>query len=136
MNKITPNKNLGLLLIFFLTSIFSFSQVILEKEVKISDIGLHFNGSKVNSEVADTGDNAPYDFFFGRNISAHGDCIKMYNKYVFMTWYKGGKGVRNVMLTRYNTETGISKDIQFPHRHTGYQNKYWIGESHTPLQLL
>ena len=111
------------------------SQVVLEKEVKITDIGLHFNGSQVTSGASNTGDSAPYDFYFGRNISAHGDCIKTYNEFVFMTWYRGGKADRHVMLTRFNTVTGTMVTIEFPHRHTGFQNKYWIGESHNTIAV-
>ncbi|WP_248722472.1 BNR-4 repeat-containing protein [Seonamhaeicola sp. ML3] len=114
---------------------FTSSQVVLEDEVKITDIGLHFNGSKVTSGASNTGDNAPYDYFFGRNISAHGDCVKTFGNYVFMTWYRGGKGDRHVMLTRYNTNTGTMATIEFPHRHTGYQNRYWIGESHNTIAI-
>ncbi|TBN02950.1 T9SS type A sorting domain-containing protein [Hyunsoonleella flava] len=120
---------------FFVFSIKINAQVVLETEVKITDIGLHFDGSKVSSGASNTGDNAPYDYFFGRNISAHGDCIKTYNNYVFMTWYRGGKGDRHVMLSRYNTVTGTLATIEFPHRHTGYQNKYWIGESHNTIAV-
>ncbi|KAA5824825.1 T9SS type A sorting domain-containing protein [Algibacter amylolyticus] len=111
------------------------AQVVLESEVKISDIGLHFDGSKVSSGATNTGESAPYDYFFGNKISAHGDCITSYNEFVFTTWYKGGKGQRNVMLTRYNTITGTMATIEFPHRHTGYQNKWWIGESHNTIAV-
>ncbi|GAA4958008.1 BNR-4 repeat-containing protein [Algibacter aquimarinus] len=111
------------------------AQVVLEKEVKITDLGLHFDGSKVSSGTSNSGDNAPYDYFFGRNISAHGDAIKTYGNYVFMTWYRGGKNDRHVMLTRYNTITGTMATIEFPHRHTGYQNQYWIGESHNTIAV-
>ena len=111
------------------------SQVVLENEVKITDFGLHFDGSKVDINATNTGDSASYDYFFGRNISAHGDCIKTYGNYVFMTWYRGGKADRHVMLTRYNTVTGTSATIEFPHRHTGYHNKYWIGESHNTIAV-
>jgi hypothetical protein len=121
--------------IFLFVSFLTFSQVTLEKEVKITDFGLHFNGSKVGSGVPNTGDNAPYDFYFGRNISAHGDCIKTYGDYVFVTWYKGGKEDRHVMLTRYNTVIGTMATIEFPHRHTGFQNQYWIGESHNTIAV-
>jgi hypothetical protein len=92
---------------FFVLSVFfffnSFSQVTLEKEVKITDLGLHFDGSKVSSGTSNSGDNAPYDFFFGRSISAHGDAVKAFGNYVFMTWYKGGKANRHLMLSRYNS---------------------------------
>jgi hypothetical protein len=111
------------------------AQVVLESETKITDLGLHFDGDKVGSGVSNSGDNAPYDYFFGRNISAHGDAIKTYGNYVFMTWYRGGKNDRHVMLTRYNTITGTMATIEFPHRHTGYQNQYWIGESHNTIAV-
>ncbi len=111
------------------------AQVVLEDEVKISDIALHFGGSKVASNAPETAETAPYDFFFGASISAHGDCVKTYNQYVFMTWYRGGKGDRHVMLSRYNTETGTVATIEFPHRHTGYLNRWWIGESHNTIGL-
>ncbi len=120
--------------------IFNFSvtaQVTLEKEVKISDIGLHFNGvSRSNDRnVADNGNPDSYDFVFGRNISAHGDAVKAYGKYVFMTWYRGGKLDRHMMLSRYNTETGTLVTIEFPHRHTGFQNRWWLGESHNTIAV-
>lgn len=111
------------------------AQVTLESEIKITDLGLHFNGNDVAGNAPNTGDLAPYDFFFGRNISAHGDCIKTYKEYVFMTWYRGGKEDRHVMLTRYNTITRTMATIEFPHRHTGYQNRYWIGESHNTIAV-
>ena len=74
-----------------------------------------------------------YDYAFGPQISAHGDCIATYKEYVFMTWYKGGKQERNMMLTRYNTETGSMKTIEFPHRHTGWRNVWYLGESHNTI---
>lgn len=111
------------------------AQVVLENEIKITDLGLHFDGSKIGSSTSNTGDAAPYDYFFGRNISAHGDCIKTYGDYVFMTWYRGGKEDRHVMLTRYNKVTNTMVTIEFPHRHTGYHNKYWIGESHNTIAV-
>ncbi|WP_299012498.1 BNR-4 repeat-containing protein [uncultured Polaribacter sp.] len=124
--------------IFFFLTLFTNAQVTLEKQVKITDIGLHFNGSKVRSGTkfnTNDGNTNSYDFYFGRNISAHGDCVKTYGDYVFMTWYRGGEADRHVMLTRYNTITGTSVDIEFPHRHTGFQNKPWIGESHNTIGI-
>ena len=123
------------LLFFALCSYFLSAQVVLENEVKISDLGLHFDGVKVTSTAPNTGEDTPYDYFFGTQISAHGDCIKTYNEYVFTTWDRGGKGDRHVMLTRYNTTTGTMATIEFPHRHTGYQNKWWIGESHNTIAV-
>ncbi|WP_299059554.1 BNR-4 repeat-containing protein [uncultured Polaribacter sp.] len=124
-----------LFLIFFNFS--TTAQVTLEKEVKISDLGLHFNGvSRSNDrESSDNGNANAYDFVFGRSISAHGDCIKTFGNYVFMTWYRGGKLDRHVMLTRYNTITGTMATIEFPHRHTGFQNRWWLGESHNTIAV-
>lgn len=136
-NNIFKNKIIPLL-VLMLFSILTYSQVTLEKEVKITDLGLHFNGSKVTSGTkfnTDDGNRSSYDYYFGRNISAHGDCIKTYGDFVFMTWYRGGESDRHVMLTRYNTITGTTVDIEFPHRHTGFQNKPWIGESHNTIAV-
>ena len=121
--------------IFLVTGSIVKAQVNLEKEVKITDFGLHFDGSKVANGTSNSGDNARYDFFFGNSISAKGDAIKTFGNYVFMTWYRGGKSDRHVMLTRYNTITGTMATIEFPHRHTGYQNQYWIGESHNAIAV-
>lgn len=111
------------------------TQVVLENEIKITDFGLHFNGSKVGNSSADNGSATTYDYVFGRNISAHGDCIKTYGDYVFMTWYRGGKTDRHVMLTRYNTVTGSMATIEFPHTHNGFQNRWWLGESHNTIAI-
>ncbi|TAP37308.1 BNR-4 repeat-containing protein [Alteromonas sp. KUL49] len=112
------------------------AQVTLEQQVKITDIGLHFDGVDLNYGNVDTADTGEkYDYFFGRNISAHGDAVKTYKHYVFMTWYKGGKSERNVMLTRYNTLNGDIATIEFPHRHTGFRGNPLIGESHNTIGL-
>ncbi|WP_394154822.1 BNR-4 repeat-containing protein [Vibrio maritimus] len=106
----------------------------LEEQIKISDIGLFFNGEKVAKTEPHTGDSE-YDFIFGQQISAHGDSIKVYKDYVFVTWYKGGKYNRHVMLSRYNRNTGKVKHIEFPHTHTGFQNQWWLGESHNTIAV-
>ncbi|WP_136482942.1 T9SS type A sorting domain-containing protein [Cognatitamlana onchidii] len=111
------------------------AQVVLEDEIKISDLGLHLNGDKVAANAPDNGDDDKYDRYFGANITAKGDCIKSYGDYVFMTWYRGGKTDRHVMLTRYNTVTGSMATIEFPHRHTGYLNQWWIGEAHNAIAI-
>ncbi|MDP5030936.1 MAG: BNR-4 repeat-containing protein [Paraglaciecola sp.] len=113
------------------------AEVTLEKQVKISDEGLHFNGKSLdygNLATANTSTDT-YDYFFGRNISAHGDSVKPYKNYVFMTWYRGGKDDRHVMLSRYNTTTGVTKTIEFPHKHTGFRGDPNIGESHNTIGL-
>lgn len=112
------------------------AQVTLEKEVKITDLGLHFNGAyESNRDSPDNGNDDAFDYVFGRNISAHGDCLKTYGDYVFMSWYRGGKTDRHVMLSRYNKVTGTIATIEFPHRHTGFQNKWWLGESHNTIGI-
>ncbi|MFD2727653.1 T9SS type A sorting domain-containing protein [Hyunsoonleella rubra] len=123
-----------LLVLLVVSSTILNAQVVLENEIKITDFGLHFDGSR-NRSNPNTSESGQYDYWFGNNISAHGDCIKTYNEYVFMTWYRGGKDDRHVMLSRYNTTTGTMATIEFPHRHTGYQNQWWIGESHNTIGI-
>lgn len=125
----------GSSILFCLLFICSFSlssQVKFEKELKISDKGLFFDGSKVANTA---GNGSKYDYVFGNRITPHGDCIKEYNGFVFATWYRGGESDRHVMLSRYNTKTGVTKTIEFPHRHTGFQNKPWLGESHNTIAV-
>ncbi|PQJ76560.1 BNR-4 repeat-containing protein [Polaribacter glomeratus] len=133
--KIKSKKRIALFCFFLSLNAIVSAQVTLEKEVKISDFGLHFNGSKVDNDAANTGVDAPYDYVFGNIITPHGDCIKTYKEFVFMTWYKGGKENRHVMLTRYNTITGTLKTIEFPHQHSGFQNNWWLGESHNTIAV-
>ncbi|MFC2128206.1 Ig-like domain-containing protein, partial [Bacteroidota bacterium] len=143
MKQITHEKGSGLsllktvmaLCVFLVMSFNLQAQVLLENEIKISDLGLYFDGSKVTGGAPNTGETAPYDYYFGKIITPHGDCIKTYNEFVFMTWYRGGKADRHVMLTRYNTITGTMKTIEFPHQHNGYQNNWWIGESHNTIAV-
>lgn len=112
------------------------AKVTLESETKITDGALHFDGKKLNSKTFENPSTGPeYDYYFGKNISAHGDAVKPYKHYVFMTWYKGGKENRNVMLSRLNTKTGSVKTIEFPHRHTGFRGDPLVGESHNTIGL-
>lgn len=134
LHTIFNTKLLQLYLLFLFVTV-SHAQVVLESEIKITDLGLHFNGSKIGGSDPDNGNPEAYDFFFGRNISAHGDAVKTYKEYVFMTWYRGGKLDRHMMLSRYNTITGTLATIEFPHRHTGFQNRWWIGESHNTIAV-
>lgn len=113
------------------------AKVSLEKEVKIAANALHFNGKKLNHSNLNNANKAKntYDFFFGPMISAHGDSVKPYKNYVFMTWYRGGKEDRRVMLTRYNTVTETLSTIEFPHQHSGFRGNPAIGESHNTIGL-
>ncbi|RDV29093.1 hypothetical protein DXV75_01105 [Alteromonas aestuariivivens] len=110
------------------------AEVTLESQVKIADNALHFDGVKVSASTPDNG-TEKYDYYYGPQISAHGDSIKTYKHYVFTTWYRGGKYDRHVMLTRYNTLTGSKATIEFPHRHTGFSGKPHIGESHNTIAV-
>ncbi|WP_016956457.1 BNR-4 repeat-containing protein [Catenovulum agarivorans] len=115
--------------------------VTLESDYKIADNALHFDGKRdSNSDIKDYTDqqfisDSQYHYHFGPSISAHGDSVKTYKHYVFMTWYRGGKDDRHVMLSRLNTKTNTIKTIEFPHRHTGYLGDWWIGESHNTIGL-
>ena len=118
----------------FLFTVTSSAQVTLENEVKITDFAMYFDG--VNVPISHTANSTTgYDYVYGRSLTPHGDCIKVFDKYVFLTWYRGGKLDRHVMLTRYNTETGELKTIEFPHQHTGYNGKWWIGETHNTISV-
>ncbi|WP_378181227.1 Ig-like domain-containing protein [Aquimarina sp. SS2-1] len=138
-NYIIENIKISRLLLCMSLFFFGLSgtaQVELIEEVKISDSGLYFDGSKVpESERLTFPNRAKYDYAFGRKITPHGDCIYKHNEYVFMTWYKGGESDRHVMLSRYNTITKKTVTIQFPHRHTGFQNRPHIGESHNTIAV-
>lgn len=128
---------ISLLIIAFLTgSNFTMAQVKLLKEVHITDSVLFFDGSKV-PDLKNLPPNSAtgYDYAYGNAITPHGDCIKAFEHYVFLTWYRGGKDDRHVMLTRYNTKTGTVKTIEFPHQHTGYNNHWWIGETHNTIAV-
>ncbi|WP_040394574.1 BNR-4 repeat-containing protein [Catenovulum agarivorans] len=112
------------------------AQVTLETQVKISDYGLHFDGDDLDyGNVGNPDTGSKYDYFFGRSISAHGDAVKVYKHYVFMTWYRGGKYDRHVMLSRYNTQTGSIATIEFPHQHTGFRGDPLVGESHNTIGI-
>ncbi len=126
--------NLAKLWILFLVPVFMQAQVTLETEVKITDLAMYFNGVKNQGSPNSSGSTA-YDYAYGPALSPHGDCVKTYNQYVFMTCYRGGKLDRHVMLTRYNLETGTMKTIEFPHQHTGFKGKWWIGETHNTIAI-
>ncbi|WP_245623391.1 Ig-like domain-containing protein [Catenovulum maritimum] len=137
LNKILTSCSAGLILLAATTANAS---VTLESSTKIADNALHFDGSDIDTaspklSTQELKDDTKYHFKFGGNISAHGDSIKVYKQYVFMTWYRGGKDDRHVMLSRLDTNTGIVKTIEFPHQHNGFQGNWWIGESHNTIGL-
>jgi hypothetical protein len=122
------------LITVLLASFLAKAQVVLEKEVFITDKVMYFDGNKVALSTS-TNSTTGYDYVYGTALTPHGDCIKVFGDFVFMTWYRGGKEDRHVMLTRYNTNTGVQKTIEFPHQHTGYNGKWWIGETHNTIAV-
>ncbi len=104
------------------------------EQTQITDSAMFFNGNKVTSKHTENNPKG-YDYIFGNALSPHGDCIKVYKHFVFMTWYRGGKNDRHVMLSRLNTQTGMIKTIAFPHRHTGFKGKWWLGETHNTIAV-
>lgn len=114
----------------------SHAEVTLLKSIKVSDAALYFDGDKVTHQGDfEFPDREKYDFYFGSRITPHGDCIEVFEDFVFMTWYKGPEAERNVMLSRYNLRTGVLATIEFEHRHTGFQNNPHIGESHNTIAV-
>ncbi|RDV27545.1 hypothetical protein DXV75_05835 [Alteromonas aestuariivivens] len=132
-SQVVRRGTLALLVLCFTSQ----AAVTLETEVKITDYGLHFDGQNLDYGTLGNADTTTetYDYFFGPNISAHGDAVKTYKHYVFMTWYRGGKYDRHVMLSRYNTQTGAIASIEFPHQHTGFRGDPNVGESHNTIAL-
>jgi hypothetical protein len=103
-------------------------------QTKITDSAMFFDGNNVTGKHTENNPNG-YDYIFGNALSPHGDCIKVYKHFVFMTWYRGPKEDRHVMLSRLNTQTGVIKTIEFPHQHTGFKGKWWLGETHNTIAV-
>lgn len=111
-------------------------EVYLVDEIKISEKGLYFDGSQVpRSEVDSYADTPSYDYVFGPRITPHGDCITRFGNYLFLTWYRGPESDRHVMLSRYDLTSGSLQTIAFEHRHTGFQNHPYLGESHNTIAV-
>lgn len=124
---------------FLVLSLFLFqsvsAQVTFENEVLISNEGLFFDGDGIGPNENAPNNGPRYDYAFGNRITPHGDCIKEYDGFIFLTWYRGGKNDRHVMLSRYNTRTGVTKTIEFGHQHNGFRNVPHIGESHNTIAV-
>ncbi len=127
-------KNSFLLCFMLVISLSALAQVKLETEIKITDEVMYFDGKRVSTSTT-TNSTTGYDYVYGPALSPHGDCIKSYGGFVFMTWYRGGKEDRHVMLSRYNKATGVLKTIEFPHQHTGFKGRWWIGETHNTIAI-
>ncbi|WP_052444696.1 BNR-4 repeat-containing protein [Flammeovirga sp. OC4] len=131
--KITFYSLLTLLLSLFLGLQLS-AQVTREFEVKVTDQGLYFDGDERKTDLEK--DNPGFEFYFGRRITPHGDCIKKYGDFLFLTWYMGGEENKNVMLSRLHIPTQTLETIKFDHTHVGFRNTYeHIGDSHNTIAV-
>ena len=86
MKKITFKS-----LLFFSVTLFSLfltAQPTLESEIHITDLAMYFDGNKVPLNTT-TNSTTGYDYVYGTALTPHGDCIKVYGDFVFMTWYRG-----------------------------------------------
>ncbi len=124
--------------IISLVSVNSFAEIKLEKQVHLTDLALFFDGVKKSVTQARTEpyvEGQKYNFAYGRSIVPHGDAIKVHKGFVYLTWYRGGLLDRHMMLTRYNLKTGTKVDIEFPHQHTGFEGRWWVGETHNTIAV-
>lgn len=130
----TKHLSLTIALLFLLLSASTKSQVKREFEIKISDSALYFDGEQRKKDYHI--DNPGFEYFFGRRITPHGDCIKKYGDFLFLTWYLGGEQNKNVMLTRLHIPTQTMETIKFDHIHVGLRHKYpHIGDSHNTIAV-
>ncbi len=110
------------------------AQIQREFEIKVTDSGLYFDGEQRKTDMAV--DKEGFEYYFGRRITPHGDCIKKYGDFLFLTWYMGGEENKNVMLSRLHIPTQTLETIKFPHTHVGFQHKYpHIGDSHNTIAV-
>jgi len=101
------------------------SNIVLLEESLVAPDGLYFAGDR------------GVDYQFGPQISAHGDCIKVSNGYIFVTWYQGGMDKRFLRLSRrrLNDPTAPWVTLEFPDQHIGYQGNPTIGDSHNTIAV-
>jgi len=75
------------------------------------------------------------NFKFGPLISPKGDCVQIYEGYIFIGWYRGGMDDRHVMLSRSKVGVNEWTHIEFPHQHIGFQGNITIGDSHNSIAV-
>lgn len=75
------------------------------------------------------------DFQFGDRITPHGDCIKIHEGYIFVSWYRGGMDDRAVMLSRKKIGGDTWKHIEFPHQHQMFRGDTTKGDSHNTIAV-
>jgi hypothetical protein len=72
---------------------------------------------------------------FGDVITPHGDCIKIYKDYIYVTWYQGGMENRKVWLSRKKIGSGEWKHIEFPHRHVMFRKDRSMADAHNTIAV-
>jgi len=72
---------------------------------------------------------------FGAIISPHGDCIKIYKGYIYVTWYQGGMDNRQVWLSRKPVGSGEWRHIALPHRHVMFRHDRTLGDAHNTIAV-
>lgn len=118
------------------TQLFSAQNPVREKLIKITDNALHLNGvgDKTNEDKGPNTEDK-YDYWFGTQLVADGDCVTAYKGFVFMAWYKGNRDNRYIQVSRYNPNTGQTKTFQLNWQHTGFRGNKNLGESHNTIAI-
>ncbi|MFY0606490.1 MAG: BNR-4 repeat-containing protein [Cyclobacteriaceae bacterium] len=128
-------RKITLVLLLALSVVVDAQEVTKLAELEIAENGLYFDGQRRTNADLNT-DEPGFDYFFGRRITPHGDCIKQFGDYVFMSWWAGGEENKHVMLSRYNIKTEVLEEIEFPHTHVGMRSKYpHVGDSHNTIAV-
>ena len=89
------NFVLQIVVILILLATESNAQIKREFEIKVTDSGLYFDGEQRKSDFHIN--NAGFEYYFGRRITPHGDCMKKHGDFLFLTWYLGGEENKNVL---------------------------------------
>lgn len=127
-------------LILFITCL-NFSAQIPELEIneRITEEALFLNGSRIDSNAAaanfEDDSNAPYQYRFGTQLVADGDCITSIDGFVFFAWYKGDRNNRHIQVSRYNPNTNQIRTFQLNWQHTGFRGNKNVGESHNTIAV-
>jgi len=144
IRRTTASKTTALMASLCTTALLTFSgqslaAPTLVQEIKITDEALFFDGVKKSVAQARSESYVPgqkMNYVYGRTIVPHGDhSVKAYKNFVFTTWYRGGINDRHMVLSRYNKDTGALIHVTFPHQHTGFEGRWWVGETHNYISV-
>lgn len=113
-NSILKSKLIaGIFVLLFMGAKTTHAQVVQEYHAKLNMDALRFWYSDANKPA----------YIFNRDIAPKGDCLKVMNGYLFLTWFKGGMTERNLMLSRMNLATKQWVTIEFPDKSTLYSGE-------------